>query len=281
MSNPASKDGSLEEQDKVSLKELRETFYQLRVSEMSYLWTRVSFLIVLLSLFFSGYGSLLFRLIDGQASDPKIIHGLCCAIALLAIVYSIIWIQMGKGSRAFCEAYDRRISMLEGGDPEKSEEEQNSEEDQNKERAPAPKNPTEDQGKGKATSLEIPGEYRAIYSLKTWELNSCLFSTKAGPYSVSRLNVVLGIVLLVTWTVVFVTHYILMLNSLGYKCTEGLKLWIFDGKRVVRDVIPLLLFGIILLTAACNLWGKSKAVKKGASDNTPQNSKAKDTKGQG
>ena len=37
MSNPASKDGSLEEQDKVSLKELRETFYQLRVSEMSYL----------------------------------------------------------------------------------------------------------------------------------------------------------------------------------------------------------------------------------------------------
>ena len=60
MSNPASKDGSLEEQDKVSLKELRETFYQLRVSEMSYLWTRVSFLIVLLSLFFSGYGSLLF-----------------------------------------------------------------------------------------------------------------------------------------------------------------------------------------------------------------------------
>ena len=108
--------------------------------------------------------------------------------------------------------------------------------------------------------------------LETWELNSCLLSTKAGPYSVSRLNVVLGMVLLVTWTIVFVAHFLLIFNSNSLECDwiKQIYDWI-KGWGVGWHILCALL-SIIIVAGVCNLWGKSNAF------DTPQGDKAKKAK---
>ena len=88
-----------EEQIRVSHKELRETFYKLRDFEISNLWQRSVFLSALLVLFFPAYGVLVSKLIE-NADKHIIYHEICCALALCAIIFSIIWIMMAKGSKA-------------------------------------------------------------------------------------------------------------------------------------------------------------------------------------
>lgn len=101
--------------DQVSLKEIRETFYRLRDFEISNLWQRAIFLSALLVLFFSGYGYglLVSKLFEKDLTEILIIHEVCSVVALLAIIFSIIWIMMAKGSKAWYEVYERRICDIE------------------------------------------------------------------------------------------------------------------------------------------------------------------------
>lgn len=99
--------------DQVSLKEIRETFYRLRDFEISNLWQRAIFLSALLVLFFSGYGLLVSKLFEKEIKKFLMIHEVCSVVALLAIIFSIIWIMMAKGSKAWYEVYERRICDIE------------------------------------------------------------------------------------------------------------------------------------------------------------------------
>ena len=73
--------------NKVTLKEIRETYYSLRNFEISNLWQRSVFLSAILVLFYSGYGYLVSKSLDEEVKNPLLLHELCCAIALLAIVF--------------------------------------------------------------------------------------------------------------------------------------------------------------------------------------------------
>ena len=142
------------EQTKVSHKELWETFYRLRDFEISNLWQRSIFLSALLVLFFPAYGVLVLKLLESTGKHI-IYHEICCALALCAIIFSIIWIMMAKGSKAWFEVYEQKICKIE------------DEED-----------------------LGIKGEYSMLNMGKVpWSLDSRLLSGKAGCYSVSKLNI--------------------------------------------------------------------------------------------
>lgn len=159
--------------NKVTLKEIRETYYSLRNFEISNLWQRSVFLSAILVLFYSGYGYLVSKFLDEEVKNPLLLHELCCATALLAIVFSIIWIMMAKGSKAWYEVYEKKICEIE-----------------------------------KSKELKMPEDHQMGLKCIPWDLDQRLLSNHGGRYSVSKLNILIGKVLLINWTIVLIIHYI-------------------------------------------------------------------------
>ena len=209
-----------EEQIRASHKELRETFYRLRNFEISNLWQRSIFLSALLVLFFPAYGVLVSKLIE-STDKYTIYHEICCALALCAIIFSIIWIMMAKGSKAWFEVYEKKICEIE------------NEED-----------------------LGIMGEY-SMYNMEKapWSLDSNLLSGKAGRYSVSKLNILIGQFLFILWAIIFIIHYIGIITSL---------LNMHDSCVLHTIILTLLFISVILVifTASKNMWAKSGCLQK-------------------
>jgi hypothetical protein len=170
--------------NKVTLKEIRETYYSLRNFEISNLWQRSVFLSAILVLFYSGYGYLVSKFLDEEVKKPLLLHELCCAIALLAIVFSIIWIMMAKGSKAWYEVYEKKICDIE----EQSE-------------------------------LNIPEEFRMGAPCIPWSLDESLISHNGGRYSASKLNILIGQTLLINWLSILFTHFAISLTYCNDICT--------------------------------------------------------------
>jgi len=212
-----------DKQIRVSHKELRETFYKLRDFEISNLWQRSIFLSALLVLFFPAYGVLVSKILDG--TDNTIIYNeICCALALCAIAFSIIWIMMAKGSKAWYEVYEIKICEIE-----------------------------------KEEDLEIEKEYTmGGMEKKTWEgADTNLMTNKAGQYSVSKLNILIGRFLMIIWGIIFAIHYIISWVTLcNIKCNCILH-------TIILTLLPVFLT-VIIFTASCNCWAKSSVLQKKA-----------------
>ena len=206
-----------------SHKELRETFYKLRDFEISNLWQRSIFLSALLVLFFPAYGVLVSKILDG--TDNTIIYNeICCALALCAIAFSIIWIMMAKGSKAWYEVYEIKICEIE-----------------------------------KEEDLEIEKEYTmGGMEKKTWKgADTNLMTNKAGQYSVSKLNILIGRFLMIIWIIIFAIHYIISWVTLcNIKCNCILH-------TIILTLLPVFLT-VIIWTASCNCWAKSSVLQKEA-----------------
>lgn len=205
--------------NEVTLKEIRETYYSLRNFEISNLWQRSVFLSAILVLFYSGYGYLVSKFLDEEVKNPLLLHELCCAIALLAIVFSIIWIMMAKGSKAWYEVYEKKICEIE-----------------------------------ESKELKITEDHRMGSKCTPWELDQCLFSNHGGRYSVSKLNILIGKVLLINWTIVLIIHYIGAIFHFDYNVCRNCVV-----NTIILTIIPIA-FITIISTAHCNQWAKSKAL---------------------
>lgn len=94
------------EKDKVRLKDIRRTFYDLRSFEISNLWQRSVFLSAILVVLLAGYGGLFIQLLEGKGEQAWKFHLACCALSCLGIIFSAIWIMMAKGSKAWYEVYE-------------------------------------------------------------------------------------------------------------------------------------------------------------------------------
>lgn len=209
--------GRRRRKDRVSLKDVRGNFYQLRDFEITHLWQRSIFLAALLAVSFSAYGALVSMLLKKEQADVLVIHEVCCGVALLGVVSSIIWVMMAKASKAWYEVYEKRVWDIE-----------------------------------QEKSLGIPEKYRMGEGCSLSSIDSNLLTTKAGCYSVSRLNIFIGIVLMITWTVILLVHYIGAIYFFGSPDCRA--------NCVMHTVVLVLLpvaFVLILITAACNKWAKS------------------------
>lgn len=217
-------------QDKsVSLKEIRDKLYELRDLEIQNLWQRASIFAGLIGLFFAGYGYIVLGLIKEQdAKDviPPILGNiLCCGIAMLAIIFSVIWIAMAKGAKAWFEVQEHKICTIE------DEEE-----------------------------LAIPLRFRMgkiCYPGSDNEPNDCLLSMEGGRYSVSKLNIFLGQVLLIFWSCIFIIH-ILIFFSEQYSCIKQVLCYFWYH----LDIIAVLTFiSVTFLTINRLKKAKSKALQ--------------------
>jgi len=165
---------------KENLKYTLDRLYECRNIEITNLWQRSVFLSVFLILCFSAYGFLASQLIDKFTNEKRDIEAellislICVFISMVGMIFSIIWIYMGKGSKAWYEVYERAISKFE---------------------------------KKYKKKLKIPKKYiMGKMKLKKTKKENKIFSTKAGGFSPSKINIAIGQISFILWCLFTVIH---------------------------------------------------------------------------
>lgn len=166
------------EKEKVIL----ENLYRCRDIEIKNLWQKSIFLGPILTLCFTGYGSLLSSMITAKEETLFKYNFLCFGICFISIIFSMLWIYMFKGSKAHYELYERAITDFE-------------------------------RNQFQIEEKFVMGKFK--YSIP---IDEKIFSTNAGVFSPSRINIVIGQVNLVLWILGFIVHIFFMLK---YSFTLG------------------------------------------------------------
>ena len=158
-----------------SIRRTLDRMYSCRDLEISNLWQRSIFLGTFLALCFTGYGVLLHSILilkDGDSEKKLLFHFVCCLLAILSVVFSILWIQMAKGSKAWYEVYETYITKFQ---------------DELK------------YNLGHESEWGM-GNHNDII------MDDNLLSAKAGGYSPSKINIVIGQVSLIVWLLILISH---------------------------------------------------------------------------
>lgn len=128
-------------------------------------------------LLFTGYGCLVLEIVREEAK-VLLISEIGCVISIIGFVFSIIWIMMAKGSKAWYEVYERKINLIEN-------------------------------------ELGIDKKYlMKTAECKSGSLDSNLCSKLAGTYSVSKLNILIGQILAGIWVGVIIIHLIVIILNI-------------------------------------------------------------------
>ncbi len=184
---------------KIEPKDIYATLWRCRDFELSHLWQRSIFLTAFLLLAYTGYGYCVFMLIGLDVNTPK---GTYTALAVFGLfilfvgmLLSQLWIMMGKASKAWYERYEQAIYELEHDNQFTMSV------------------VTEAMKKKKVMhgNLPLPSP-----------CDSNLFSTNAGAFSPSRINIFIGQLSWILLFITFIVHSILSILSdrvltYGYK----------------------------------------------------------------
>jgi len=186
-----------------------DRLYHCRDLEISNLWQRSIFLSAFLILCFTGYGYILMKVIDASPNDCicnyicnccnktckcysnycsynmdcKLfyLHIIALIVAGISALFSTLWIMMAKGSKAWYEVYETAITTFENE---------------------------------YSTKIGLPKEYiMGEMGIPISKLNNCLFSTKAGGYSVSKINILIGQICLCICVIAILFHSICLLST--------------------------------------------------------------------
>lgn len=209
---------------KIDIKDIHQTFWRCRDFELSNLWQRSVFLTAFLVLCLTAYGAVLMKMLDSNFKDFYLIFALNIAeyvLSILGLIFSILWIKMAKGSKAWYEVYESAIGALERN-----------------------KNYTTEQAR------KIGGfSYAKLSKYGGVDIDNRLFSMDAGEYSVSKINIAIGQVFLVFWLAINVIHVVIIYRIfnkfnlgnldvialvLGF-LVLGLILWLFGNSKSLRS----------------------------------------------
>lgn len=170
---------------KIDIKDIHETFWRCRDFELSNLWQRSVFLTAFLVLCLTGYGSVLMKILDNTPKEFELLIALNIveyALSILGLTFSILWIKMAKGSKAWYEVYESAIGALET----------------NKKYA------TKKASKFGGFSYANLPNYGGV------SIDNRITSRNAGEYSVSKINIAIGQIFMLLWIVINVIHIISM-----------------------------------------------------------------------
>ncbi|MBM6671177.1 MULTISPECIES: RipA family octameric membrane protein [Bacteroidaceae] len=172
--------------EQITSKDIYASLWKCRDFELSHLWQRSIFLTAFLVMCFTGYGSLLLKICEYVADDKKIIPfcilnvaGLC--VAFLGIILSTLWIMMGKGSKAWYEKYEKALYNIE------------------RDITYSTKIVARDMDDAELVHGSLP---------RPVPLDANLFTTNAGKFSVSRINIAIGQISMIVWGVIYLIQSI-------------------------------------------------------------------------
>jgi hypothetical protein len=165
-------------------KTILENLYRCRDLEINNLWQKGVFLAPFLILCFTGYGILLYELFKERPFSMGM-NVLCIALCGISAIFSMLWIYMFKGSKAQYELCERAIVNYE-------------------------------------KKLKFPIYYRmGTLRHNEIEFDNNLLSTKAGKFSPSKINIVIGQVSLCLWIICFIFHMFIDLKIIKINIPSG------------------------------------------------------------
>lgn len=159
-------------------------------NEINRLWQRSIFLGTFLVLIFVGYGNVLLRLFSPEECCRKTeflyespLNVVCVGISILGVAFSVLWIMMGKGSKAWQEKYERTIYEFESN------------------------------GNNWNESLRHFARYGITHGrlrgIMPEEFSDCVLSLKSGGFSPSRINILIGQLSCFFWCFIGLIHIFL------------------------------------------------------------------------
>lgn len=170
------KDVNNQQYSKEDLIRILDRLYKCRDLEIPNLWQRSVFLSVFLVLCFTGYGYLLLQIVDNIYNALKLnyLHLIASFLGMLSLIFSLLWVLMAKGSKAWYEVYETAITDFE---------------------------------KEYYRILCMPLDYiMGQIGLPRRRMDNNLFSTKSGAYSVSKINILIGQICVLIWISVSIIH---------------------------------------------------------------------------
>ena len=186
------------DEDIITLRDIHKILWMCRDFEINHLWQRSIFLAAFMTLLFTGYGVLFSKFYDCfSVSMPSptallVLSVASLVLALLGVVFAVFWIMMAKGSKAWYEIYEKSICEIEGATEESKTKEGNDVDRYTNE---------------KVNQLRNENLLHGLL-LKRAECDDNIFSTNAGAYSVSRVNIAIGHVSLAFWATLYFVHTI-------------------------------------------------------------------------
>lgn len=170
-------------EDKIGIREIHQSFWQCRDFELTNLWQRSIFLTAFLVLCFTAYGVVISKISDNLKINDQLIfmNIVGYLLSIMGAISAILWIKMGKGSKAWYEIYEAAIRAFETNEKYASE-----------------------------LASAIGGfNYRKLEEYyRHNNLNNSLFSVSAGTYSVSKINIAIGQIFLVIWSLFALIHMV-------------------------------------------------------------------------
>lgn len=206
-------------------KDIYESLWRCRDFELSHLWQRSVFLTAFILMVYTGYGAVMLNVLnnDSLSSDrSKILLFVGFVILLLGILLSQLWILMAKGSKAWYEMYEQAIYKIEHSEKYASKVVIND----------------------MASDAVVHGD---IENPK--EINNCLSSTKAGAYSPSKINVMIGQLSFGVLLIAYLAQTIFMACVVEYNIINSLS-------TVLIVIIPLL---VVLCFSCCFVKARVKS----------------------
>lgn len=177
-----------------------DRLYKCRDMEIRNLWQRSIFLATFLVLCYTAYGALIGNMLEiCYLNSDRICRYNIAAILLsfVGIIMSILWICMAKGSKAWQEVYEDAIDKYE--------------------------------------ELYYPkGFHSNELSGRRSKRDRCLFSVKGGPFSPSKINIVIGQISLILWSLIALWHFAHLLWY-NLKSMETFS-WILIGIALVLTI---------------------------------------------
>ena len=218
------------QEELITPKDIYNTLWKCRDFELSHLWQRSIFLTTFLFLCFTGYGCALMKICsnisDYNSQSLLILNIVSLMIALLGIVLSSLWIMMGKGSKAWYEKYELALYNIERNDRYCD--------------MIVIKNMNED--------AVMHGSLPDVNKDKNF------LSTKAGPFSVSRINIAIGQISLIVWGIIYFLHLIFLLIS-GLVIIESNLVFVKFILIIICVILPIVPYILIKEANWCKSGG--------------------------
>ena len=171
---------------KISYRDVYKNLWACRNFEIEHIWHRAIFLSAFLLATYAGYGGLLVTVVTADRIwfPWSVLNGIAFFMSIVGLFFSILWIMMAKGSKAWYEHYEKGIEAYV--EHLKSV------------------NAFDDKV-GDVTEFTV----HTLQYFKSPKTDSRILSTEGGTYSVSKINVVIGHFSLIIWSLLLLVHFVM------------------------------------------------------------------------
>lgn len=167
-----------EEKPFATIKDVYKELWAGREFELTHLWQRSVFLGVFMLAIAAGYGHVAEKIFfsNNVCKVTFCQHLAAIALCYLGLSFSMLWVMMAKGSKYWSERYEASLTKM-----------------------------YEENRFGNELKNSDP-YYSNLAKLNDSEISDNLFSPLAGKYSVSRVNVSIGIIGIIAWSILNMIH---------------------------------------------------------------------------